>query len=272
VARLILIVVTALLLQPDYLPELTDEARAIYERGSQNATFSRIGDCMTAAEEFLTPFAGEDYDLGDYGDLQAVIDYFATSALPEDSNPFSHASLSAHSGFNTAAALDPLWANPEWCEAGETPLACEYRIVEPGFALIMFGTNDVYYLDAESFNTNLREIVEITIDHDVVPLLHTFPLRSEFPEKTEEYNALIVEIAGDYDVPLIDLALALADLPGSGVDAEETIHLSIPEDGLTGVFDEDHLAYGYTMRNLVTLQTLDGLLRELNVLEGSDEE
>ena len=72
---------------------------------------------------------------------------------------------------------------------------------------------------------------------------------------------------------MINLWLALEDLPNGGVDQDETIHLTVPEDGTsTGVFDEDTLETGYTVRNLVTLQAFDILLRELELVDEDNAE
>ncbi len=246
------------------MPTVTAHARAIYRRGLADGRvpqrFSKIGDCMTAAEAFLTPFGGEDYDLGDFADLQPVIDYYGSvpargEGFAEDS--FANPGLSTASGFNSASVLDPTWSDPNWCSPGETPLACEYRVSRPSLAIIMFGTNDTFYLEAELFDFHLRNVVLATINSNVVPVLNTFPTRPEFPEKSVLFNQIIIQVAEDYDLPLVNLWLALEDVPGGGVDMEETIHLTVPEDGNTGLLDETHLLAGYTFRNLITLQALD---------------
>jgi hypothetical protein len=120
----------------------------------------------------------------------------------------------------------------------------------------MFGTNDVYIFEAESFDFYLRTIVLETIQKDIVPVLYTFPNRPEFPEKTILFNQIVIKIAIDYDLPLVNLWLAIKDLPDEGVDPVQPIHLSIPPDQKTGDF-VNNLNYGYTVRNLITLQALD---------------
>ena len=65
-------------------------------------------------------------------------------------------------------------------------------------------------------------------------------------------------------MPLVNLWVAIQDLPFEGVDQTEPIHLSIPEDERAGDFTTN-LDYGYTMRNLITLQALDILLEGLEV-------
>lgn len=253
------------------LPEVTDHAREIYAAGEEagvNArVFSKVGDCMTATELFMAPFSAADYDLGDYGALQRVINYFGeTPAREADDwtlNSFANPGLATTSGFNTASVQDALWSDPAWCSMDESPLACEYRVSNPAFAVIMFGTNDVFVLDEASYDYYLRNIVLTTINENIVPVLSTFPERPEYPEKSVLYNQIIVKIAEDYDLPLINLWLGLEELPNKGVDEVETTHLSIPPQELTGIFSEENLAFGYTYRNLLTLQALDLLVMEL---------
>ena len=79
-------------------------------------------------------------------------------------------SQAAAGGFNTASILDSMWANPEFCEAGESPLSCEFRITQPSIALIMFGTNDVFYLDEAQYDYFLRSIIVETIRNGTLPI------------------------------------------------------------------------------------------------------
>ena len=254
------------------LPELTDYAQEIYEAGLEAGNnpqaFSKIGDCMTATYEyFLGPFGDDNYDLGeDYAELDSVIQYFDVPVRDEgfEANSFNNPGLATASGFNTASVLDSIWADPTWCDADESPLACEYRQTQPIFSLIMFGTNDVMFFEADLFDFYMREIIIATIENGTVPVLYTIPTRPEFPEKTYLFNQVIIKLAQDYDLPLVNLWLAIQELPNEGVDPVEPIHLSIPSDEQAGDFTTN-LEYGYTVRNLVTLQALDILLEGLGV-------
>src|SRR5262249_52188534 len=145
------------------VPDLTPTALTIYNAGQADGhnaqVFSKVGDCMTAPPYFLVPFGTGNYDLGKDGDLQSVIDYF--SAVPARSegltqNSFDNPGLAALSGFSAASVLDSTWADPQWCQSNESPLSCEYRLSQPAFALIMFGTNDVYALDAANYDFYMR--------------------------------------------------------------------------------------------------------------------
>ena len=256
------------------LPQVTATAREIYARGQAAGlnphVVSKIGDCMTASENFLVPFGTGDYDLGDYQDLQPVIDNFTSAPIQSEGktfadNAFASPGLATAQGFTTVSVLDPLWADPQWCDANESPLTCEYRVAQPAFALIMFGTNDTFFFDADSFDGYLRQIIAQTIAADVVPVLYTFPERPEFPEKTLLFNQIIAQIAADYDLPLINLYVALEDLPDKGVNLDDPIHLSSPIDDNAGNFTPANLERGYTFRNLITLQALQVLMDGISV-------
>jgi hypothetical protein len=254
------------------LPEWTETAQAVYTAGLAEGNvpkrFSKIGDCMTASASFLVPFAGEagvDYDLGAYAELQSVIDYFNVPARDEgfERNSWGNEGLGTQSGFNTSSLTDWLFADPKWCDVNESPLECEYRVSRPSFSLMMLGTNDITFFDEAQFDRAMRTIVYTTLERRIVPVLYTFPIRPEYPEKTVAFNKIIAAIARDYDIPLINLWLAIDDLPFNGVDEKEPIHLSLPDDGKTAFLDEERLQYGYNVRNLLTLQALAGFLEAI---------
>ncbi|MBI1256112.1 MAG: hypothetical protein GC204_01455 [Chloroflexi bacterium] len=252
------------------LPTLTETAREIYAAGQQaghNAhMLSKVGDCMTASPNFLAPFSldGGNYDLGAYGDLQTVIDYFSSATVSQNYTALTNPGLATTTGYTTVSVQDPIWADPAVCEANESPLGCEYRVSNPAFALIMFGTNDTTFFEPDSFNTYLRQIIDQTIQDNIVPILYTFPERPEFPDKSILFNQIIAQIATDYDLPLINLYRALETLPDKGINLADPIHLSSPIDDNAGNFTPENLQRGYTLRNLLTLQALDVVISGLN--------
>ena len=121
---------------------------------------------MTENPFFLVTFAQGQYDLGQYADLQSVLDYYkgvpAAQRPGWDKDSFATVGLAAASGFNVAAPLDATWADPKWCQGGESPAACEYRVASPSVALIMFGTNDVGLTDPASYDFFLRTLIDQT--------------------------------------------------------------------------------------------------------------
>jgi uncharacterized protein Usg len=234
----------------------TATARAIYRRGQALGRdphqLAKVGDCFTEHEYFLKNFTWGRYDLGEYTALQPVIDFYGES--------MDDLSYAASVGFVTGAVLDPIWANPDVCQPDESPLACEYRVHNPSVAVIMFGTQDVLLMTPEQFDTALREVVRETVAANIVPILSTFPSNVDFWDKSLQYNKIVINIALDFDIPLINLWLALEGLPNHGLG--DSNHLSFP---LTTPADltQPNLTTGYPMRNLVTLQTLDNVWRAL---------
>ncbi len=247
---------------PEVSPAMRDLYQAGLARGHNPRIFSKLGDCMTENPNFLGQFSEGRYNLGEYGYLKEVIDHF--SGVPArgegwDQDSFATIGLAAASGFNIAGPLDPTWANPKWCRAGESPIACEYRVAQPAFAVIMFGTNDVTYSTPADYNDYLRTIVIQTLDQGVVPILSTFPTRPEDEAKSLLLNQIVVRVALDYHIPLMNLSRALEPLPFHGVDPKDTIHLTVPADQRVDNFTGENLQAGFTVRNLVTLQALDAV-------------
>jgi len=232
--------------------------RAIYRRGrslgNQRDVFVKIGDCDTDSPYFLRPFDEGNYNLGDYNHLQEAIDYFSGS--------FGRDSVAANGGFVTAALLNPLWANPEVCNPGESPVACEYRLQKPSIALIM--TRTYHYGDnwKENYHQDLRALVELSIQKGVIPILSTVPRIPRAHNAIYEMNDQVKAVAAEYDIPLWDVFATTNELPNNGVEYD-TAHLTLPPDALTGYFVEPNLQYGMTLRNLEALEVLHWLMNEV---------
>lgn len=238
------------------IPAIPPHIQAIFAHGQQLGraaqVVSKVGDCNSTDWFFLHPFGEGQYTLGaDYAYLQTAIDFYGESLATR--------TYAAHNGLNAVSALDPLWADPAACEAGETPLVCEYRVHNAAVALIMFGTNDVQVLTPEQFDHHLRRIVQITREQGVIPVLSTFPRHYEEPQRSILFNQIVVRVALDFNIPLINLWAALEPLPAHGID-DDGYHLNGPITGAGDFTSAANLDTGYPRRNLVTLQTLD-LLR-----------
>lgn len=249
------------------LPQaVAENARRIFESSDQRSAisgltvarenspmFSKVGDSISVARHFLHPVGEGIYDLGEYGDLQAAIDFY-------DAESSSRISMAAGIGWTTAAVLSAHYADPEHCEEGESPLECEYRVARPAVALIMFGTNDVSHLEPSMYCANLRKITEISIERGVIPVLSTIPNRVGEEAAVIRFNQIVVSVAREYAVPLWDYGAAMRDLPDGGLDIDGA-HPSIPPAGYDGAADfrANNLYYGYVIRNLTALQMLDAV-------------
>lgn len=232
------------------LPAVSEEMQALYRRGqltrNNPRAFSRIGDGEISAEWFFTMFdQGEGrYDLGPYGDLAPAIEYFRGS--------FGRTGTAARRGFNTERILDPALGDPGLCQAGESPLTCELRLQQPAFAILSLGTNQVW--QSEEFERGMRQILELLISQNVIPLLST---KGDNLDGDHRINRTIACLAQEYNVPLWNFWAAIQPLPNHGLQPDLE-HLTY---GITDFDDERAMQSAWTWRNLTALQALDAVWR-----------
>ncbi len=241
-----------------YLPVIPDHlsqrVRDLYEVGKTSGldqhAFSKAGDCETSTQYFLAPFDmnPNGYRLGKYDSLAEVIRFYEGS--------FERVSLAASSGGSVAKVLSPLWADTTQCRENESPLVCEIRIHRPAILLVMFGTNDVKASSPENFELNLRKLVDISLSNNVIPVLVT---KADNLEGDNSMNAIIVRVANEYELPVLNMWRAMQELPNEGLQPDG-IHLTYAQP----YFDlPENMLMGWPVRNLVTLQMLEFLHNEL---------
>jgi len=230
------------------LPEISSRVKEIFELGlslgnNPNA-FAKVGDCGSSISWFLGPFdeGPEYYSLGEYTYLEPLVDTFSGS--------FGRYSIAARNGFNASSVFAPLWSDPTQCEPGEGPLACEYRVLRPSFAFIMLGTNDRWHM--ETFEHNLRQIIEYSIERGVIPIIGT---KADNFEQDESINRTIANLAREYEVPLWNYWLAAQSLPNHGLE-QDGVHLTW---GPVRFDDEENLQKAWPVRNLTAMQMLDAV-------------
>ncbi len=243
-----------------YISGITAKSAAIYKdgqaKGNRANVFALVGDSNTQNPAFLQPLDRGDYKLGDYAYLQDTITFFKGSFARSQSSP------AAVGGFNTTYVLDPGHA-ASYCNKGETPLACEYRITRPSVALILLGTGDQHTW--QGFEGRYRTIIEYTINQGIIPVLMTKGDDLEHRDNSAPsgyINDIIRRLSREYDVPLLDLRQAINGLPNLGFNSDG-FHYNTPPDGKSCYFDAEHMKYGYTIRNLTALQILDALRRQV---------
>jgi hypothetical protein len=250
-----------------WLSGVTAHSRQIFLQGQRLGNranvFSRVGDSITASPYFLTPIGLGQYDLGAYGYLSGVIGYFS-SANARAGNSFVNPPLAAGGGWSAFNLLDPNRSSKPDC-GFDPPLVCEYKLVKPAVALILVGTNDSGSGSADQFAGNLRQIVQTSIDMGVIPVVSTIPpkrIDADQTARVEAFNRVIRAVAQQYDVPLWDYFAVMETAPNGGMSADG-LHPSVPPDGATGRFSAANLQYGYTLRNLTALQTLNVIWRQV---------
>ena len=225
------------------IPSLSPRAREIYQEGlamgNNPRAFSKIGDCQSIKEAFMGLFDLKDRFVltEDHAHFQESIDNFA--------GHFNTDSQGVKGGFNAAAVLSPMWANPEVCQSGENPLECEIRVTKPTFVFIRL---EVWWdgRTAEQYEAYMRKIIEYAIAHGVVPILAT---KADNVEGDHSLNLATAKLAYEYDIPLWNFWRAVQPLPHHGMDPNRP--------------DGFHVSYeAWNVASFGGLETLDTLWRQ----------
>ena len=233
---------------------VSNAMRLVYQRGlklgNDPTHFSVIGDCQNVSSYFLAVFEkpGE-FSLGqEYAYLQPTIDYYQGS--------FSRKSLAVKGGFNVAAILSPLRADPKSCNANESPLDCELRTWKPSIVFVSMETWWSEKPEAE-YDKYMRRVIERILESGAVPIIAT---KADNLEGNNGINATIAQIAYDYDLPLWNFWAAVQPLPNHGLSSDH-FHLTFARN----FFDDPvRMKSAWPWRNLTALQTLDVVHRGLS--------
>lgn len=243
---------------PPVISPISDAMRDVFARGqaagNQANIAVKVGDSLSADGTYFTPIGNPNVVLGPFDYLAETIQFYA----PSGQYPVSAA---ARIGMTSAGALDTMWSGP-LCIGGETPLICEFNLRRPSVALILFGPNDMIALDSDEFREAMRDLVETSLEAGVIPVLSTFSYSEDTPRWREsiDFNHAIIDLAAEYQVPLINLWSAARPLPTYGLEGDYT-HMRLS--GYTNLqFDANLDArFGATLRNLLAVRMLDAIRR-----------
>ncbi len=246
------------------IPQISDAMVDVYERGQEferdSRTVTKVGDSLSADPYYLEIMAADEQVLGPFDYLAETVTYYGANA--------DQGSVAAQKGLSSIVLFDPFWASDDICRANETPLECEYRLRNPSVAFIMFGPNDVLSMTYERYGQNMRQVVEETMALGIIPVLSTFSYHPEHPQwwQSVEFNLQLVEIAEEYEVPLVNLWAASRPLEEYGLDIDR-VHMK--QSGFAYLkFDTGHETFfGTSLRNLLAVRTLHEIRLKLNLSE-----
>lgn len=151
---------------------------------------------------------------------------------------------------------------------GDSPMRREFRQLDPAWAIISFGTNDLNQGTTPrtalfAFYRRYTRLVDEVIEADVVPILMSTWPRADTDEAVRwspVFGLVIRAVAEANQVPFVDMHAATEALPNRGL-ISDGIHGNgwVDEDGRPQpcVFTPEALQYHYNVRNLVTLEALD---------------
>lgn len=233
-----------------------EHARAIYARGQRRGLQSdfmlSVGDCNSESRWYLESLLDDD-PAEDGVDASFFESESVQSTISHFSQAFTFKGQSVNSGLNAASVMDPFWADVNYCASGLSPLTCDYDNTDPFASLIMFGANDINVLSTAGYERAMRDIIEATLDRDIIPIISTFSVRRVDGIATDAYiagvrfNAVLVQLAAEYDIPLVNFWSATRDIPANGI-LEDNAHLTVA---------------GFNVRNQMTIEILQRLQAEV---------
>lgn len=216
---------------PVHLAEIYQKGQTL---GNDPTHFSKVGDCQSIQEALLGMFEkGKPYRLSQNNKaLEETIAHFAGS--------FGRDGQAVQGGYNAASVLSPLWANPDACQPGETPLDCELRTYQPSFLIISL---EIAFpgRTTEAYEKYMRRIIERAIEKGAIPILVT---KADNVEGDHSINLATARLAHEYDIPLVNWWLHAQGMSNKGFDPER-------DDGFHISMD------AWTERSLLVLKTLD---------------
>ncbi|MBL8164286.1 MAG: SH3 domain-containing protein [Anaerolineae bacterium] len=242
------------------LPTLSPAMTDLFAQGQANGlradVATKVGDSLVANEYYLTLLGAGTPQLGAHDDLAETVAFFGEA--------LSQPSTAARVGLASYTVMDPMWADKNICQPNETALACEYRLRQPAVALIMFGANDVQFIDAEQYGKWLKAIIEESLAVGVIPVLFTFSYDPESPlwANALAFNLKLGELATEYEIPLVNLWAAARILPQYGLD-EDKIHLKNSGFDVLDLTNGNEAFFGVTLQNLLALRVLDTIRRTI---------
>jgi len=248
-------------------------------QGRRADVFAKVGDSLSVSGFFLAGLGCDTSRLGLREDLRPLVELYRAAAVPGGAseapcaaaNPLTRRPVSASVGWLTAQVLAPLRGDlpAECAPPNHTALRCEVALVQPSMAIVTLGTNDVHMnTGVGAYAGALGRVVDELVALGVIPLLSTLPPRTDRPamaERTNRYNDVVVAVAAERQVPLVNLwrDLSAEGLVRGGMEPDG-VHLNGIRYGAS--FTEGGLRYGQNRRNALVLDALATVRRV--VVEG----
>jgi hypothetical protein len=172
--------------------------------------------------------------------------------------PISRTSLAMRDGYNVAAILTPLRADPKKCEKGETPIACEFRLTTPALPSSVWRPISTDVPPMIMAGTCARSS-NIPSSRAWFP---SSPPKATTSKATTASTPRLRKSPWNTTSRLWNFWAALQPLPNQGHSTElnDGFHLSFSRN----FFDQPkNMLSGWPWRNLTALQALDAVRRGL---------
>jgi len=214
--------------------------------GSQGAYY--LGNCTYGYGDFDTAYGWTGIkDLGCFPELTDSLDFFL-----DGTTQFTRNSIAQLGGSTASSVL----------EGSPSRLQQEIDALNPQYAIVMFGSNDIYGIDALTQEPLIHDIVNdimaITTELElqgIVPIVLSSPTRVGYEDEMLILSNLLEDACLAADVPFVNTHDAMWPLDAHGL--RDSQHPSIFSYNRNCVFNDETLVEGSNMHNLLTLQALD---------------
>jgi hypothetical protein len=236
---------------------------AIYDirpDGPRDDVFMKVGASGTVSTRLVHCFApsppsGYTYDLDGRAQLQETIDHFRATT-PAGATSFDRVTLAAEIGRSASWAIS----------GAPSPLQREVAALNPRFALVNYGTNDMglgatYESALWPFMRNMTALIDALLAQGIIPIITGLNPRDDLDGArlwAPIYNDATRALAEQYQVPYIDLLRASTPLAGLGM-LSDGIHgnsYTVSGGAQPCIFTPEGLGFNYNNRNLLTLEAL----------------
>jgi len=211
-----------------------------------------VGDRTVLPVGFLAPFGDADFLLEDIGaEVQSVLDTYLAGDV-EGQNSLSHIGAGVQNDLNASTLLNGSGA------CGNTPLVCELDTTQAAVIIVSVGYRDaVNGTDLAQFESDLRAIVDTATGRGVIPVLLTPYSRPELGDTMRDYADVVVRIATEKQVPLVNVWRMFNELPDGGLTGNDASIANAGPDRLNG---NTTTRFGENARNFYVLSTLRDIL------------
>ena len=247
----------------DYWIEPMQQVHANFT--GQSGTVGRFGDSITITGAFFNPLSNTHQNATP--EAQDALSWIQGYVQP-------HVWGWAGDGYGSSGGRTSDWP----LEVDQDPTLRNIDLwlsnLNPEVAVIMFGTNDLYFgIAIETYVDNMREVIQTIKANGTVPILTSIPPSHAFESQAAEFSQSLRDLAIEQQIPLIDYyGEILVRNPGDTWDGSlifdplvggenaverliggDGVHPSNPLPFRKNFSDEALNKSGYTLRNNMTL-------------------
>jgi hypothetical protein len=195
-------------------------------------------------------------DIRCYPHLQNSLDFFLAGEIEPDVTSYTRKSMATYGGMTAKWAIK---GDPEY--GGLSPLEREIDAINPQYAIITFGSNDIYRVAPEEderiqqIADNIMAIATECEFNGVVPIISSSINRLGYDDSMRILSNKLKSMCAGDEIPFINFFEATFSLEENG--RRDSQHPRNNSYNRNCTFDKVALERGANMHNLITLEMLD---------------